>query len=363
MRSWTLPTISIIVILSFLPIGFPVLADELSLQQVISAVNFANMSIEAAELRANLYISPRPPPKIVQEKMEVDFQRIKNQYHNTANPVEKRTLAQHIKTAEDLLNCPPLPRYYEYTVIFNRNEINVDSSVADRLKSLYSYRIFRVNRAPKHADPQFLKSIPQVVRGAFAGLEIQTQINNGESEVILTVNDRLDNTAYFEEPSVGIVTLLFRGASVVIPINPERVIDFQPVTKNGTTLYSIEYTPDIPGSTLAAVGKIGSTRIRVNPSKGFSVTKMEKFLHIGAKKVLKSATQFDDFKLYSQGIWYPTSIQFTEYKEDQEVVEHIFDIYEADFNISIPPDFFQVQENNIRRLGIDILPNSHQLIP
>ena len=160
MRSWTLLTINLIVILSFLPIGIHVLGDELSLQQVIDAVNFANMPIEAAELRANLHISPRPPPKIVQEKMEVDFHRIKNQYQNASNPVEKRTLAQHIKTAEDLLNCPPLPRYYEYTVIFSRNDINDESTVADRLKSLYSYRIFRVNRASQHADLQLLNNIP-----------------------------------------------------------------------------------------------------------------------------------------------------------------------------------------------------------
>ena len=363
MRSWALLTISIIVILNFLPIGFPVLADELSLQQVISAVNFANMSIESAELRANLYISPQPPPKITQEKTEVDLQRFRNLYQNTSNPVEKQTLAQHIRTAEDLLNIPPLPSYYEYTIIFSRNEINDDGSVVDRLKSLYSYRMFRVNRASKHADSNFLKSIPQVARGVFTGHEILTQINNGESKIVLTVNDRLDNTAYFDEPSFGLVTLLLSGVSVVIPVNPERVINFQPVTKNGTTLYSIEYMPDIPRSALTEVGKLKSTKIQVNPSKGFTVTNKEQFLHVGGKKILKSATRFDDFKLYSQGIWYPTSIHFTKYTEDQEVIEYLFEIQEADFNISIPPGFFHVQENDIRRLGIDILPNRHQLVP
>ena len=359
MRRWTFLTISIIVILSFLPIGFQVLGDELSLQQVVDAVNFANMSIENAELRANLYISPQPPPKITQEKTEADLHRFKNQYQNASNPVEKQTLAQHIRTAEDLLNIPPLPSYYEYTIVFSRNEVNYDGSVADRLKSLYNYRMFRVNRASKHADPQFLDSIPQVVRIGFTGHEILTQINNGESKIVLTVNDRLDNTAYFDNPSFGLVALLLSGISVVIPINPERVIDFQSATQNGTTLYSIEYTPDIPGSALTVVGKLRSTRIQVNPSKGFSVTKKEQFHHVGGKKVLKSATRFDDFKLYSQGIWYPTSIHFTKYTEGQEAVEHLFEIQEADFNISIPPGFFHVQENEIRRLGIDILPNSH----
>ena len=362
MRSWALLTISIIVSLNFLPIGFPVLADELSLQQVIDAVNFANMSIESAELRANLYISPQPPPKITQEKTEADLQRFRNLYQNTSNPVEKQTLAQHIRTAEYLLNIPPLPSYYEYTIIFSRNDINVDNSVVsvvDQLKSLFSYRMFRVNRASKHADSKILKSIPQVARGVFTGHEILTQINNGESKIVLTVNDRLDNIAHFDDPSIGLVTLLLSGVSVVIPVNPERVINFQPVTKNGTTLYSIEYTPDISRSALTDVGKLRSTRIQVNPSKGFTVTNKEQFLHVGGKKVLKTATRFDDFKLYSQGIWYPTSIHFTEYTEDQEVIEYLFEIQEADFNISIPPGFFHIQENAVRRLGIDILPNSH----
>ena len=85
------------------------------------------------------------------------------------------------------------------------------------------------------------------------------------------------------------------------------------------------------------------------------MTKMENFLNIGEKKVLKSSTEFDDFNLYAQGIWYPTSIQITEYKEGQKASEYLFDIHEVDFNISIPYDFFQVQENDIRSLGIDIV--------
>ena len=356
MIKWTFLTMCVIVILIFLLIGFPVLAAELSLQQVIEAVNFASMAIEAAELRANLYISPRPRLNSLYEKMEVDLQELKIQYHNTSNPVEKQTLAQYIKNGEDLQNSPPLPRYYEYTIIFRRNEINDDdNSIIERFKSLYSYRIFRVNRASNHADPQFLKSVPEIARGMYTGQEIQTLISNGESVITLTVNDRLDNTAYFDEPSVGrILALLFRGAGVAIPINPERVIGFESVAQNGTTLYSIEYTHEIPGTALAGLGKFNSTRIRVNPSKTFSVTKMENFLHIGGKKVLKATTQFDGFKLFPGRIWYPTSIQFTEYKENQEVVEHLFEIHEADFNVSIPHDFFHVQESDIRKQRIDI---------
>lgn len=357
MSSWTLLTLSIIVILGFLPIGIPAMADELSLHQVISAVNFASMSIEAAELRTNVYMSPHPLPKSLQEKMEVDLQQLKIQYQNASHPVEEQTLAQHIKTAEDMQNFPPLPRYYECTVIFRRNSIKDDYDVIERLKSLFSYRIIRVNRASKHADPQLLKSIPQIVRGAYTGQEILIQICNGESIIMFTLNDRLVNTAYFEEPTVPLMIILFQGGSVSIPINPESVIDFHPVAQNGTTLYSIEYTPDISGSALTGVSKLRSTRILVNPSKAFTVTKMEGFLHLGGTKVLESVAQFDNFKLFPRGIWYPTSINLTQYKEGQKVSEYIFDIHEANFNISIPHDFFHVQENEIRRRGIDILSN------
>lgn len=363
MRKRIFLTKSTIFILSFLYIGFPSLADELSLQQVIEAVNFTIMSIEAAELRANLYVSPRPIPKSLQEKIEVDLQHFKIQYQNSSNPVVKKTFAQHIKTAEDILNSPPLPRYYEYTVIFRRNEIKDGNGRIERLIPPYNYRIFRVNWGSKHADPQFLKSLPPIVRGAYTGQEFQTKISNGESEVILTVNDRLDNSSYFDEPSAGLVTLLFRGASVVNPIKPERVIDFHRVTQNGITLYSIELTYDTPRFPLTGVDKFRSTRLLVNPLKGFSIVRREHFLHVGGKNVLKTATQFDNFKLYAQAIWYPNSIQYTEFKEDQAVVEHLFEIHEAEFNISIPPDFFHVQENAIRRLGIDIPPNSRPLIP
>ena len=337
---------------------------DLTLEEVVEAVNFSRLIIEDGELQTIYFKAPKPErtsddreDKI--ELIEAKVAQLNEKYKMTKHHKEKRQIKEELdvlKAKEE--HFTKGRAYYEQKNIVFR----VIEYAASQYRSKEIYlRMHSIDRHNEYEGDLGVNS------SYFELLNLPVQyhdtfISDGEQTVHLWADCTGTNYGILDEEPPSIVMMIpchLWGRSYE-EIVPEKVSDFKKLEHKASTVYTIEFELERDLSVhgfatgLSAIDKV-THKVWVNSQLGFSVVRIEIRLYARGNPTIVQVLRYGQFREFRGGIWYPGTFECTTYNRlnPTEITDtYSYEIEEADFNVGIPNGFFNNVADNASRLGV-----------
>lgn len=342
-------------------------SNDLTLEDVVEAVNFSRKVIEDGELQVLYFEAPKHDLSSEDDldSIETDIAQLIEKYSMSKRQKEKDEIQKELESAESRLENITKSRgsYEQQNIVFQakRNSPNY----TDLLKNLY-YRIHVIDRHDEYEGD--LGGFDSYTRALNLPVQYHnTVVLDGENTIYLWADGTRTNSGSLEPPHLAMVDIPFNlwGRSV-FEINPEDVIEFnKKELHNNSAVYTIEFELDsnlslFRSSTGLPVDK-ATHKVWVDPESGFSVIRLEIRLYVERKTTIVQVFRYGQFREFRGGIWYPGTVENTTNNPldpTKIAVSYSYEIKEADFNIGIPSGFFTNLVDDGRRLGLMNYPQN-----
>lgn len=349
-------------------------ATDVNLQEVIDLVNFSREIIEDGELNVIFFQTPNVsklvPQKEAAQRVKVEFEEWKLTYEE-----EKRN--KKITAEEDKQNVQTAISYFEgYTEYLTEGKSDYEQqNIAFKVKSdtdptepheCMVYRLYRVDRYNQYRPDK------PASRNRYLQQTMSLEINyhdlmvvNREYRVVLSASTERISTGTIEPAGASRIYIPFNLIGrAYFPIQTEKVVDSGWEKIETGEYYAIEYEPDtaVNAEEVASDIQRFTVKIWLDPQLDFCVIRDECYIYTADSKFKAQENIYTEFKTYAGGIWYPTRIEGFVYslaKPNRLDYRLYYVVREADFNLGIPLDFFDLNVKEILSTGLKVAPYDH----
>lgn len=334
-------------------------SKDLTLEEVVEALNFSRRVIEDGELQVIYFRAAEPKVSSGDEtrSLEVDVAQWKEKYRTVKHQKEKKGIQQELGASEGKLEYLTKGRgtYEERNIVF---QVKKHSRIPNLSEDLY----FRIHRIDRHDEYEGnLGAYNAYTRGLNLPVQYHnTVILDGEHTIYLWADGTRTNAGFVEPLRLALVRIPYQlwGRSP-LDITVERVRDFQKETHDTFAGYTVEFETEhdlgkihsITGLLLDSV----TQKLWVDPQQGFSVIRLDVQFHAKGVHTTVEVYRYGSFQKLRGGIWYPSIFEVTTYSplDPAIIISNVsYEIKEADFNIGIPEGFFDGLVENGRQMGL-----------
>lgn len=337
------------------------LTIDLSLEEVVEAVNFSRLVIEDGELQARYFEAPKPE-RSSEDKIkltEANAAQLKEQYKMTKHHKEKSRIKKELAVLKGRAEHFTKGRgYYEQrNIVFKVKEY---SAYPNPSEDLY-LRIHRIDRHDEYeGDLGVNNSYIELLNLSFQ--YHHTIISDGEQTFYLWADCSGGNAGAVDEDQSSTAMMIpchLWGRSFH-EIVLEKVSDFKKSKHKTSVVYTIEFEleHDLNGlasvTGLSAIDKV-TQKVWVNSQQGFAVVRIEVRFYVQGNVTIVQVCRYGQFREFRGGIWYPGTFENTTYNplDPTEITgTYSYEIEQADFNVGIPNDYFNNVVDNASRLGL-----------
>lgn len=329
-------------------------------------VLFSRRVIEDGELNTILFYSPRESDLLSEKKA---VQRAKAEFEKWKINYAKEKARKSITTEQDKLNIQAMTSYFfdDYVQYLVKGKaIYEEQNIAFQVKQkcdetqpleCFLYRLRTINRYNEYEHPELLNNryLQQVM---------PTEIKYHNLKIV----NHEYRVSFWASPERGGISLgsirPAHSSGIHLPFHligrslfPVQIRDVVAHSWEKTTehkYYTVEY---IPRGIKSPPGIRGTIKIWLDPLLDFCVVRDESYFYTTKGKIKKHETLYTEFKEYPGGIWYPTRIESSYYPNPKASgIRFSYIIREADFNIGMPLDFFDLDPKEAWSTGIKIAP-------
>lgn len=343
-----------------IPLSNKSFSKDLTLEEVVEAVNFSRRVIEDGELQL-IYTEAPKPERLSEDEMkslEADVAQWKEKYKMTERQQEKHRIREELDAAERRLEYSTKGRVIceQRNIVF---QVKVYAASPNPSEDLY-FRIHMIDRHDEYEGDLGVNS------SYIELLDLPTQYHNtvlydGEHTIYLWADVTGSNTGLIDN---------IQSAAIQIPyhlwgrsyheIVAEKVRDFNKEIHQTSAVYTIELELERDLNELATASGLSTIdrvtqRVWVDSQQGFSVIRLEIRLYVKGNFTILQVCRYGQFREFRGGIWFPATVENTIYDllDPTKITDTFsYEIQEAEFNIGIPSDFFNGLVDEGIRLGL-----------
>ena len=360
-----------ILFLLFLILAATGMAEEIdvTLEEVVDLVNFSREIIEDGELNVIFFESPEHSELLTKQEAT---QRAKVEFERWQQAYEQEKGRRKIDKATDKLNqqnamgqfegyikylTEGKATYEEQNIVFR---VKPDADLTDPQNCML-YRLYSVDRSDRYSDdsPQNNRYLTERMYTLIDYHDLL--VVNSEYRLTLKSSSKFSR-GMVESTGDSRIHIPFNlMGCLYFPIQIENVVEHGWEKTETGRYFTIGYKPnlsvDIPKSEFGIQG--ATVKVWLDPKLDYRVIQDECYLHTTKGKFKVQEDTYTEFKQFSDGIWFPTRIEGRTYlfTKPNTIERRLFYIVrEADFNIGMPFDFFDLDVKEVLSTGIKIAP-------
>ena len=342
---------------------------EVTLEEVIDLVNFSREIIEDGELNVIFFESPEHSELLTKQeatqRAKVELERWKQEYQQ-----EKEH--RKIDKATDKLNQQNAIEQFEgYIKYLTEGKATYEEqNIAFRVKpdadlidprNCTLYRLYSVDRSDRYNDdsPRNNRYLTERMYTLIDYHDLL--VVNREYRLNLKSNHKISHGSLEPTGDSRIYIPFNLMGRLYFPIQIENVVDHGWEQAETGRYFTIEYKPNLSFDIQKNKWSIQGATVKVwlDPKLDYCVIRDEGYLHTAKGKFKVQANTYTEFKRFSGGIWFPRRIEGRTYlfTKPNTIERRLFYIVRgADFNIGMPPDFFDLDVKEVLSTGIKIAP-------
>lgn len=358
-----------IAIVTLLLLYIPELVSEIGLTEIVELVNFSRMVIEDGELNV-IYFSSFPKSRLMSEKDAAQHAKVK--FEKWKLEFEKNKEQLRIQSENDMLTVQDAALFFEdyvqYLVL--GKPIYESQNIAFQVKHGATeiqpednllYRICRTDRYTEYENAVLRNNRYLSKRMPLSVKYHEVMVVNHEYRITLGSSSHGVSVGTVEPKAPSYMEIPFNlMGRAYHPINVQGVITHGWENIEEHSYYAIEYKHPTPVdlSEIMSDVKRATIKIWLDPKLDFCVVQDAVYLYTTAGVRKMHEDYYTEFKKYSGGIWYPTRVEGISYSLDNpEIIDQRFFylVREADFNIGMPLDFFDLNVKEVLSTGVNVI--------
>ena len=343
---------------------------EITLEEVLEMVNFSREIIEDGELNVIYFESPECSELLSEREAT---QRAKAEFEQWKRGYEKER--ENIDPATDKLNLQnAIAKSEGYIKYLTQGKvIYEEQNIAFRVKSdadltdphdCMLYRLYSVDRYDRSHNESPHNNRYLIEHRPLSFDYHNLLVVNREYRVSLMCGIRVSHGSV-ESAAPSRIHIPFNLIGrIYVPIPIEDIVDHGWEETERGRYFTMTSEPEVPADMKAVATRIGrvSGKAWLDPKLDFCVVREEHYLHNSIGKFKVAENTYSEYQLFAGDIWFPGRIEGRTYSfTEPEKIDYSFSyiVQEADFNIGIPLDFFDLDVKEVLSTGIEIMPYNH----
>ena len=248
--------------------------------------------------------------------------------------------------------------YEEQNIAFR---VKPDADLTTNPHNCMLYRLYSVDRYDQYSDDSPRNNRYRTERMALSFDYHNLLVVNREYRLTLKACARMSDGMIESTGTARIYIPFNLMGHLYFPIQIENIVDHGWEETETGRYFTIEYEPNLPVSIEKNKSRFqkATAKVWLDPQLDYCVVRQANYwstIKKGKFKVQEST--YTKFKQFSDNIWFPTRIEVTIYsyiKQNTIEMQLFYIVREADFNIGMPLDFFDLDVKEVLSTGIPIV--------